>query len=325
MYDWAEFRHFKFLLAVLKHKGFRAAVDHVFTAQPNLSKYAKEFQEQSGLVLFRKRKDRRVSLTETGIAFLSIGQGVLEARDEAFAALLAIQRGEIRSLRLGCSPYADPAVFLATCELHREMVPSCPIRAAYSETVELAEEVLSGELDAAIVIMPVKDQRLRIETIRRDRLVACLPSDHPCAIKATLQPSDLQENLAVFYDPQQHPLAHDELKERLVQIGVIVKEFSRASHPTEMCELVKQGYGFALIREGSVSDPKLVTRPIAGVDWTVETAIIYNQQQHLKTVPVLVRHLKNRLTAPASRSNQSTANTRNALARHFPEKVKNPT
>jgi hypothetical protein len=56
--------------------------------------------------------------------------------------------------------------------------------------------------------------------------------------------------------------------------------------------LVKDGHGFTLIREGTALDDELTTRPIAGVDWTVDTAVIYHKQRHPKTVPVLVRNLK---------------------------------
>jgi hypothetical protein len=66
---------------------------------------------------------------------------------------------------------------------------------------------------------------------------------------------------------------------------------------------VKQGYGFALIREGTVLDTELITRPIVGVDWTVDTAIVYNKVRHPKTIPVLVRHLKRRLAASTNSSN----------------------
>jgi hypothetical protein len=69
MNDWAEFRHFKYLLAIVEHKGFRAAAEQLHTAQPNLSAQAKQFQELSATHLFRKGKDGRIKLTETGVAF----------------------------------------------------------------------------------------------------------------------------------------------------------------------------------------------------------------------------------------------------------------
>jgi DNA-binding transcriptional LysR family regulator len=77
MNDWAEFRHFKYLLAIAEHSGFRAAAEYLHTAQPNLSAQAKQFQDFSAVHLFRKGKDGRIKLTATGIAFKSIAQGYL--------------------------------------------------------------------------------------------------------------------------------------------------------------------------------------------------------------------------------------------------------
>jgi hypothetical protein len=50
----------------------------------------------------------------------------------------------------------------------------------------------------------------------------------------------------------------------LAEAGLKIDEYSRASRPAEIQELVKQGYGFALIREGTVPDTELITRPITG-------------------------------------------------------------
>jgi DNA-binding transcriptional LysR family regulator len=139
------------------------------------------------------------------------------------------------------------------------------------------------------VTLPLKHPDLRIEEIRRDRLVVCLRRDDALADKAALQTTDLQENLAVLYHPQRHPDAHERLLELLADAGVKIEEYSRASHPFEMHMLVKEGHGFTLIREGSVLDEELTTRPIDGVDWTAHTAVIFHKLLHPKTVPILVR------------------------------------
>ena len=82
MYDWAEYRHFTYLLAVVEQNGFRAAAEVLHTTQPNLSAHSKQFQEHSGLHLYRKAKSGRIRLTATGIAFKLIAKGLLDARDE---------------------------------------------------------------------------------------------------------------------------------------------------------------------------------------------------------------------------------------------------
>ena len=295
MYDWAEYRHFKYLLEILNRKGFRAAADQLHTTQPNLSAQAKQFQENSGLHLYRKAKGGRISLTTTGTAFKIIARDLLNARDEAMAALLSIERGEIRTLKLGSSSQTDPTLFHDFCALHKELLPDCAIRPAHGDTAQLMDEVSKGEIDAAIVTLPVTDPTLYVDEIRRDRLVVCLRADDPLARKATIQPADLQQQRTVLYHPQRDPQAHARLLELLEAVNIKIEEYSRASHPTEMLLLVKQGFGIAYIREGTALGEDLVTRPVAGVDWTVDTAFIYRKQGHLKTIPVLLRHLKSRL------------------------------
>ncbi|MDE1160623.1 MAG: LysR family transcriptional regulator [Acidobacteriaceae bacterium] len=295
MYEWAEFRHFRYLLAVLELQGFRAAAEQLHTAQPNLSSHAKQFQEYGSVRLYEKGKDGRIKATETGVAFQFIAKSLLEARDETFAALAAVERGEISSVRFGCSPLADQTLFNQFCQMHRDMLPGCRVRPERDDTAQLIERVIDGVLDAAIVTLPVLNDTLRVEELCRDRLVACLRADDPLCEKGALQPADLREHLAVLYHPQRHPNAHQKLLELLADAGVQVEEYSKASHPTEMQTLVRDGYGIALMREGAPLEPELTTRPIAGVRWTVDTAVIYRKQHQQKTIPVLVRKFKRHL------------------------------
>ncbi len=240
-------------------------------------------------------KGGRIRLTETGLAFIALAKLLLETRDEVINALIAIERGEVSSVRFGCTPLVDPGLFRTFCDLHKEILPVCPVRPTHGDTAHLAEEVVSGTVDAAFVTLPLRHPDLRIEELRRDRLVVCLRRDDPLAAKASLQPADLQGNLAVLYHPQRHPDAHERLLELLRDAGVQIEDYSCASHPSEMQTLVKGGHGFALIREGTNLDEELTTRPIAGVAWTVDTALIYHKMRHPKTVPILVKRLMKHL------------------------------
>jgi len=295
MYEWAEFRHFKYLLTILELQGFRAAAEQLYTAQSNLSIQAKQFQESASVRLYDKTKDGRIKPTDTGIAFTFIAKDVLETRAEAIEALISIERGHITTVRFGCSPLADQALFSAFCQMHKEFLPSCQIRPERNDTTQLVEDVVAGVLDAAIVTLPLENAALQVRELRRDRLVVCLRKDDPLVSKSTLQPMDLQDNLKVLYHPQRHPDAHARLLGLLDDAGVRIEDYSRASHPIEMQTLVKDGYGLALVREGTVLDSELTTRPIAGVDWTVDTAVIYHHQRHPKSIPILVRQFKRQL------------------------------
>jgi DNA-binding transcriptional LysR family regulator len=177
MYDWAELRHFRYLLTVLERQGFRVAAEELHTSQPNLTVQAKQFQDHASVRLFRKTKNGRIRPTEAGIAFISLARLLLDTRDEVIEALVAIDRGEIRALRFGCAPLVDPDLFRSFCAAHKEILPTCSIRPTHGDTVQLAEEIASGTVDAAIVTLPLQHPGLHIEELCRNRLVVCLRRD----------------------------------------------------------------------------------------------------------------------------------------------------
>lgn len=292
MNDWAEFRHFVYLISILEKGGFRAAAEHLHTSQPNLTVHARHFQDHASVHLYRKSKGNRISPTDTGLAFIPLAKSIVEFRDEVIAAIVAIERGEIDTIRFASSPLADQEIFRLICSTHKALLPSCTVRPSHGDTVQLSEALLAGELDAALVTLPLKHPDLCVHELRHDPLVVCMRRDSQIAANAAIRVEDLQGNLTILYHPNRHPEAHMRLMELLTDAGVQVEEYSSASHPTEMQALVKEGYGVALIREGMPLDEELTTRRILGVDWTVDMAFAYHRQRYPKTVPILARKLK---------------------------------
>jgi len=76
-----------------------------------------------------------------------------------------------------------------------------------------------------------------------------------------------------------------------------------------MQALVRDGFGVALIREGTTLDDQLTTRPVTGIDWTIDTALIYHKQRHPKTIPILVRQFKKQFGGEISKNDSEIALT----------------
>ncbi len=300
MYDLAEFRHFKYLLAIAENGGFRAAAQKLRVSQPALSKQAKEFQEYLNVSLFKKTKSGRIRLTTVGSAFIPIARDVLQVRLEAINALKSIQEYVSPLLRIGCSSFVDPEICARACALYKEISPLSDIRPTLGFASQILDELVHGEIDVAIVTLPFDVQGFRTESISQDRLVACLPQDHPLASKVALSASDLEANLRVFRQPSQHPSAHARLAELLGDIGIEIKDHARTSHPQETMKLVERGFGFALLREGTSLGPGLTTRPIFGVDWTVDTAMIFKEDTGLNYLPIIARSLRREFSEGSS-------------------------
>jgi DNA-binding transcriptional LysR family regulator len=82
MHDRAEFRHFRYLLAILERDGFRVAAEQLHTSQPSLTTRACQFQGYASICLYRKSKNNRIQPTEVGLAFIAFAPFVLELRDD---------------------------------------------------------------------------------------------------------------------------------------------------------------------------------------------------------------------------------------------------
>lgn len=165
----------------------------------------------------------------------------MDTRDEVIDALVSIERGEIEVARFGYAPMADQQLFRRVCSLHRQILPSCQIRPVHDDSIALVAEVVAGNLDAAIVTLPVSHPDLQIDLLRRERLVVCLRKDDVLAQKPVLMTSDLRGNLNILYHPRRHPDAHELLVAQLVGAGMVVEEFSKVSHPRDMQMLVREG------------------------------------------------------------------------------------
>lgn len=100
----------------------------------------------------------------------------------------------------------DQEIFRLFRAMHKEFVPGCAIRSSHRDTLHLTQDVLSGRLDAAIVLLPLNHPDLHVEALRQDKLVVCLRRDHPLAEKTAIHATELHDKLAVLYHPQRYPM-----------------------------------------------------------------------------------------------------------------------
>ena len=55
--------------------------------------------------------------------------------------------------------------------------------------------------------------------------------------------------------------------------------------------MVKENYGLALIDQLSALEAGLITRPIAGVNWTADTAFVTSKESAHMALPLLEKYL----------------------------------
>ncbi len=76
------------------------------------------------------------------------------------------------------------------------------------------------------------------------------------------------------------------------EAGVPLHVASSAATPSDMQWMVKEDYGLALIDQLIVLEPGLITRPIAGVNWTADVAFISAKDSSHIALPFVEKFLK---------------------------------
>jgi DNA-binding transcriptional LysR family regulator len=295
VYDYLEFRHLKFIVAIAEQGTFTAAAAHLPLAQSALSRQISELEDGLGIRIFER--DRGGStLTPVGESLLGFARQLLQTRIEVVNAAQAIHQAAMRPFRLGFTPFIEHRVISTVCEAYRGLFPKGDILPENGDTDDMLVRVKSAELDAALVTLPVVPDGYAMQPVMHEPLVVCIRKDDPLAKDAEVPPSALNGRLAIFSDPRQHPRAHSRLLEMLQEQGIK----ARISNPTFNAEhvqwMVKERICLALIRQSESLDQELTTRPIQGVRWTIDSALVYLQDTGQSALPLLLRELEKRFS-----------------------------
>jgi LysR family hydrogen peroxide-inducible transcriptional activator len=185
-----ELQQLRYFSSVADLSNFTRAAEHCNVSQPSLSQQIINLEKELGHKLFH-RLGRKAVLTEAGTTFLDRTRKILFELDNASRELTdspslgrLINVGAIQTL----APYILPEVI----ELCRGKYPNLHIVIQEDFRSSLVHGVLEGELDLALVSLPVKDDiRLDILPLIKEPLLLVVGKNHPLAKKAKVTAADL--------------------------------------------------------------------------------------------------------------------------------------
>ena len=291
VYDHLEFRHLKYIVAIVEEGTFTAAAARLHIVQSALSRQIRELEDVLGVQIFEPGS---ATLTSAGESLLRLAPQLLDMRVELVDALQAIHQATMQPFRLGFTPFVDKRVLDTVSHAYRDLFPKGSISPENGDTSDLLERLKEGALDAALVTLPLNPDGYIAQSVMHEPLVVCLRRDDPLAVQEEIPSELLNGKLAIFSDPKHHPLAHARLLEMLEEQGIQ----PRVSNPTFNAEhvqwMVREGLCMALIRQTESLHEDLTTRPIQGVSWTIDSAIVYRPEHQQMALPLLLRDLERR-------------------------------
>jgi DNA-binding transcriptional LysR family regulator len=291
-YDQLEFRHLKYIKAVAEERSFTAASNRVHITQSTISTQIKQLEDFFRIDFFSREP---VELTPFGVLLLAAGEDLLELREEIVDMLFALRTGEITPLKLGFSSLVQKQTLGSITETIRRIFPYCDIHTDGDEIQALVDRVDAGDLDGALVTLPVEHTSdLTTCIVERDPLYVCMRSDDTLASHEAIPAHLLNGKLSLFQYPKVHHAAHVRLLELLHGVGVTPRKANPNANREQIQWMVQQGQCHALFRKGSRLMPGLTCRPIHGIDWTIDTAVILKPKSQHPALAMLMRELRKR-------------------------------
>ncbi len=300
MYDLVEFRHLKYIAAVAEEGNITRAADRLHVAQPSLSKQIKDIEDQIGFSIFARERDG-VRVTPSGQMIVAYAQEAIQRRSEVVALAQAVHRREIPPLRLGISSFINPALLQCLRDAYRAYFPACIINLCSGSPAHMLGKLERGTLDGALLTLPIEGLGWIVQQIAHSSLVACMRTDDLLARSYEVTPADLSPRLNIFHDPELHPAAHRHLFELLAEVGIHPEIKCVAATPADIQWMVRAEHGVALVDQGVTLDSDLTTRPIAGVQWTIDSAFVYHATANHLALPFVVQFARQMQSRPAAR------------------------
>lgn len=181
-----------------KTGNFTKAADQLGIAQSALSTSVKKLEQQLGLKLVN-RTERQMSLTAEGQVLLRHAKIILEDVEQAEKELQ-----ELKGLTSGVIKFGAPAMLASyflpdALEQFKKAYPGIQINIHEAGTATLAQMLVNGELDLALIRGDREHEQIRQSLLAQDQIAACVPISHPFAKRSAITLDEFcQQPLVLF-------------------------------------------------------------------------------------------------------------------------------
>lgn len=153
-------KQLSYLLAVAETLNFTRAAERCFVTQSTLSGGIAELERTLGVQLV-ERDRQRVALTPVGVEVVARGQSILAASRDLVARAQMAADPASGEFRLGIIPTIAPFLLGAILSRTKTGFPDLVLRLRENQTAALLQELELGELDAALVALPIDLGKLK--------------------------------------------------------------------------------------------------------------------------------------------------------------------
>jgi LysR family hydrogen peroxide-inducible transcriptional activator len=185
-----ELHQLRYFVAVAQAGNFSRAAERCHVSQPSLSQQILKLERRLGQPLF-SRLGRRAVLTDAGRMLLDRAMSILATVDDAERRLRAGDQIDTGRLAIGAIPTIAPYLLPPVLQEFVKRCPRVELIVREDVTSHLISAVVEGELDLALVALPVTDEHLHTEALFAEPLLLAVPAGHALARRRRVAINDL--------------------------------------------------------------------------------------------------------------------------------------
>lgn len=168
----------EYFVALARTRNFTRAAEELHLSQSALSRAIQKLEDQLGQPLF-ERRPREVVLTEVGEQLLERAKRILQLIGDTFSELS--EGGSRGRIRLGAIPTIAPYFLPQLLSDFARSHPDVGVIVQEDTTENLIKRCQQGEIDLAILSLPLLAKNLEVEPVFDEELLLVVPVGHALA------------------------------------------------------------------------------------------------------------------------------------------------
>jgi molybdate transport repressor ModE-like protein len=242
-------RQLSTLVAIADHGTFSAAARAMFTVQSNVSSHIARLEKELGVTLVDRAQG---GLTPDGVRVVERARRILNELDDIAADMSSRHADVSGQTRIGVigttARWLMPRFLGELSERHPH------VRAIVQEgaTSSLVPNVLTGQLNGAIVHLPVDEPELVIEPLFAEDLLLLAADGHPLADRELIPLVDLDE-IPLLLPPPGAALRRV-LDRAAANAGITLRAQAEVDGVRLLASLAFAGFGAAIVPATAVPD-----------------------------------------------------------------------
>ena len=189
----------KLFYLTAKHKSPSAAAENLNISQPAVTTGIQRLEEYYNVKFFR-REGRSLNLTEAGEALYNLADKIFEIELLAEDCILSFQKKKDQHIQINASETFGAYYLPALIDRFNRSHPHIKISVDIMLTDRVIENTVGIKNDIGFISYPVKNDKLLINEVLKDKFVIIVAPDHALAHKTVIKPADLENQVIIMHE-----------------------------------------------------------------------------------------------------------------------------